>query len=236
MADQLRAPRDEGDRWRAARDGAAATRRSQHADAVVLGEAEPLWPRVIEDLGRGRLDRIYGAPGTPGRPARSTTCGKRRSRGSACSIRRTTTASRSRPRAAARTAASSAPGRDSTGPATARRRSTRSLGEIRAVGEIWERPFLEFADDNLFVDRRWGRELLQRLRPLGARWFAETDISIADDPELVRGPPPVRLLPASDRAGEPLAREPGGDRVNAAGRPAASSTTSTPSARSRTPG
>src|SRR5271157_4371443 len=29
----------------------------EHADAVVLGEAEPLWPRVIEDLGLGRLDR-----------------------------------------------------------------------------------------------------------------------------------------------------------------------------------
>ena len=60
------------------------------------------------------------------------------------------------------------------------------LGEIRAVGEIWDRPFLEFADDNLFVDRRWGRELLERLRPLGVRWFAETDISIADDPDLVQ--------------------------------------------------
>ena len=54
------------------------------------------------------------------------------------------------------------------------------------MGEIWDRPFLEFADDNLFVDRRWGRELLERLRPLGVRWFAETDISIADDPDLVQ--------------------------------------------------
>ena len=60
------------------------------------------------------------------------------------------------------------------------------LGEIRAVGEIWDRPFLEFADNNLFVDRRWGRELLERLCPLGVRWFAETDISIADAPDIVQ--------------------------------------------------
>ena len=30
-----------------------------HADAVVLGEAEPLWPGVVEDLRASRLNRIY---------------------------------------------------------------------------------------------------------------------------------------------------------------------------------
>ncbi len=31
----------------------------QHADAVVVGEAEEVWPDLIEDLKRGRMSRIY---------------------------------------------------------------------------------------------------------------------------------------------------------------------------------
>ena len=60
------------------------------------------------------------------------------------------------------------------------------IAEIQAVCNIWQRPFIEFADDNLFVDPRWGRELLHAIEPLSVRWFAETDISIADDPGLLR--------------------------------------------------
>ena len=33
-----------------------------HVDAVVAGEAERVWPRVVEDALRGRLERIYRAP------------------------------------------------------------------------------------------------------------------------------------------------------------------------------
>jgi radical SAM superfamily enzyme YgiQ (UPF0313 family) len=34
---------------------------SQHADAVALGEAEGVWPRVLEDFKRGALQRFYKA-------------------------------------------------------------------------------------------------------------------------------------------------------------------------------
>ena len=46
-------------------------------------------------------------------------------------------------------------------------------------------PFIEFADDNTFVDKTWGKELCRQLAPLGVHWFTETDISVADDPELL---------------------------------------------------
>ncbi len=151
----------------------------EHADAVVLGEAEPLWPRVIEDLVLGRLERIY------------------RSNGAMYDLRQAPIprfglldpenynripiqTSRGCPHCCEFCAGSRL-----FGPGYRQKTVDQVLGEIRAVGEIWERPFLEFADDNLFVDRRWGRELLERLRPVGARWFAETDISIADDPDLL---------------------------------------------------
>ena len=48
-----------------------------------------------------------------------------------------------------------------------------------------ERRFIEFADDNTFVDKAWGKELCRRVAPLRLKWFTETDISVADDPELL---------------------------------------------------
>src|SRR5262245_7807104 len=35
----------------------------QHADAVVAGEAEQVWPQVLEDLAAGRSRGIYRAAG-----------------------------------------------------------------------------------------------------------------------------------------------------------------------------
>lgn len=54
-----------------------------------------------------------------------------------------------------------------------------------AVMSLRHHPFIEFADDNTFVDKAWGRELCRRLAPLGLKWFTETDVSVADDPELL---------------------------------------------------
>ena len=38
---------------------------AEHFDAVVIGEAEGLWPRVLEDIERGRLARFYRAAELP---------------------------------------------------------------------------------------------------------------------------------------------------------------------------
>jgi radical SAM superfamily enzyme YgiQ (UPF0313 family) len=50
---------------------------------------------------------------------------------------------------------------------------------------VRRRPFIEFADDNTFVDKEWGKELCRQLIPLHLKWFTETDITVADDPELL---------------------------------------------------
>lgn len=36
-----------------------------HVDSVVIGEAEPVWPQVVEDLVRGRLKKAYRSPFAP---------------------------------------------------------------------------------------------------------------------------------------------------------------------------
>ena len=57
--------------------------------------------------------------------------------------------------------------------------------DIRAIQAVREHPFIEFADDNTFVDKHWGKELCRALAPLHLHWFTETDISVADDPDLL---------------------------------------------------
>ncbi len=59
------------------------------------------------------------------------------------------------------------------------------IRDIEAVRQLREHPFLEFADDNTFVDKRWGKELCRQLAPLHLKWFTETDISVAEDEELL---------------------------------------------------
>jgi len=59
------------------------------------------------------------------------------------------------------------------------------LEEIQAIKRIWDRPFIEFADDNTFVDFRRSKELLRALIKEKVRWFTETDISVARDSELL---------------------------------------------------
>ncbi|HVU32956.1 MAG TPA: radical SAM protein [Opitutaceae bacterium] len=57
--------------------------------------------------------------------------------------------------------------------------------DIEAVERLHPQAFIEFADDNTFVDKSWGRELCRALIPLRVHWFTETDLSLADDPGLL---------------------------------------------------
>jgi radical SAM superfamily enzyme YgiQ (UPF0313 family) len=57
--------------------------------------------------------------------------------------------------------------------------------DIGAIRQVREHPFIEFADDNTFVDKRWGKELCGALAPLRLKWFTETDISVAEDEDLL---------------------------------------------------
>lgn len=57
--------------------------------------------------------------------------------------------------------------------------------EVRAIKRIWGRPFIEFADDNSFANKRASKRLLRALAPENIRWFAEVDLSVAEDTELL---------------------------------------------------
>jgi radical SAM superfamily enzyme YgiQ (UPF0313 family) len=60
------------------------------------------------------------------------------------------------------------------------------MAEIDRILEIWPHPFIEFADDNSFVDKAYWKNLLPALADRRLHWFAESDISLAEDDDLLR--------------------------------------------------
>jgi radical SAM superfamily enzyme YgiQ (UPF0313 family) len=150
-----------------------------HADAIVIGEAEGVWPRVVDDLRRGRLRQVYDARGescdlgaTPAPRFDLLDIGRYN--------RLTVQTQRGCPFSCAFCASSIR-----LAPAYKVKPVERVIAEIRAIKDIWPAPFIEFADDNTFASKAHGKRLMRALAPEKVRWFTETDISVADDDELL---------------------------------------------------
>ncbi len=60
------------------------------------------------------------------------------------------------------------------------------IDELNAIHAIWPDARINFADDNLLVDRSFSKELFRELKKLNFRWFAQSDISIANDEEFLK--------------------------------------------------
>ena len=153
---------------------------AEHADSIVLDGAEGVWPQLVDDFRRGQMQRryrglrkdVFKEPNyvvprfdlLEGRPYNRITV--QTSRGCplncefcAASIR-ITSAFQQKP-------------------------VDKVVAEIRAALEVSDHAFFEFADDNTFINKKWGKELLKAISPLGITWFTETDISVAEDDELL---------------------------------------------------
>lgn len=150
-----------------------------HADAVVVGEGELVWPEVLRDYAAGRLQRLYRSP-SPGfdlahapMPAFELLDLERYNR-------LTVQTTRGCPFRCEFCAASIR-----ISPRYKIKPVAKVMEEIDRIRELWPRPFIEFADDNTFVNKKAGRELARALIPRGVRWFTETDISVAEDSELL---------------------------------------------------
>lgn len=152
-----------------------------HADAIVVGGAEGAWPRLVTDAERDRLARVYeGArervfePGLYATPRFDLLQGRAYNR-------ITVQTSRGCPRACEFCAASlRITTRFNPKPVD------RVIAEIRAARRHVAEPFFELADDNSFANRFWAKEFLTSIQDLDLRWFTETDLSIADDDELLK--------------------------------------------------
>lgn len=57
--------------------------------------------------------------------------------------------------------------------------------EIEFIKSVRINPRISFADDNMFVNKNYSKSLLEKILPLNIRWFAQTDVSVAEDMELL---------------------------------------------------
>lgn len=153
---------------------------AEHADSIVLYGAEGAWPQLVQDFRKGRLKpryiglqaNVFQEPNyakprfdlLQGRPYNRITV--QTSRG--CPLRcefcaaslRITSKFQQKP-------------------------VDKVVEEIRAALAITRHPFFEMADDNTFINKTWGKEFLRAIIPLNISWFTETDVSVADDDELL---------------------------------------------------
>jgi len=152
---------------------------ASHADAIAIGEGESVWPEVLDDLSRGALKPVYDARQRPfdldaaPMPAFEMLDIRRYNR-------ITVQTSRGCPLKCSFCASSI-----QLTPKYKQKPAEKVLAEIDRIRQLWRNPFIELADDNSFVNKRYWRALLPQLAKRRIRWFTETDLSIADDDVLL---------------------------------------------------
>lgn len=151
-----------------------------HADYVAVGEGEHVWPQIVEAAERNATPRTFASRDTApvdvsrlpiprydllhDRPYNRFTVQTSRGCPWRCDFCASTVMLSERYR---------------------KRPVEDVVGDILAIRRLRPNAFIEFADDNTFVDKAWGKELCRALAPLGVKWFTETDLSVADDEELL---------------------------------------------------
>lgn len=151
----------------------------QHADSIIIGEGEPSWPQLIADFQEAKMQRIYDSRNVSFDladapmpryelldPDQYNRLPVQTQRG--CPFRCEFCAGSIR-----------------MSPVYKLKPVENVIDEIRRIKEVWPKPFIEFADDNSFANKRHSKKLLRALIKENVRWFTETDLSIAEDDELL---------------------------------------------------
>lgn len=146
----------------------------QHADSVFLGDAEGLWPNVIEDVRSNKLKPAYKSePGIPHQnvlPRRDIFKGKGylpitlMQYGRGCRFSCNFCA---------------------TSVYFEQKQYKRDINEIIREIEAQERKHIFFVDDNITSDFQAAKKLFRALIPLKIRWVSQSSIDITHDLELM---------------------------------------------------
>src|SRR5215472_15491433 len=148
---------------------------AEYAESIVIGEAEGLWPEVIDDFRNGRLQNVYRQPKRPPltglRPDRSIFAGKRYlpvgliEAGRGCHFRCEFCAVQSY-----------------FSNTQTRRPVDENIEEIRRI----KKPLIFFVDDNITSNMDQAKEFFRALIPLKIRWVSQASINAAHDEEFLR--------------------------------------------------
>jgi radical SAM superfamily enzyme YgiQ (UPF0313 family) len=149
----------------------------QHADAVVVGEGDAVWPRLLEDAADNRLRPCYQAEA----PVDLATLPPPRMELLSQPDRYLTTkivrATRGCPNFCTFC---------TVGAANSRTYRIRPVQDV--VAEISAHPGrnMFFLDDNLGGDPGWAKALFAAIKPLGVTWYAAVSINALEDPSFIR--------------------------------------------------
>lgn len=147
----------------------------QFADAVVVGDAEGVWPQVLRDARRGQLQPIYRQAQFPALdgfvPDRSIFAGKRYAPAALVQYGR-----------GCRFACEFCSIHAFYGKNLRQRPVAQVVDEIERTGKR----HIFLVDDNIFVDVPRAKELFRALIPLNIRWSCQISIDVARDRELMR--------------------------------------------------
>jgi radical SAM superfamily enzyme YgiQ (UPF0313 family) len=152
----------------------------EHSDAVVMGEAEGIWPRLVTDAAAGQMQRIYRSDrmtdlkGLP-KPRRDLLSRSKYQGGTRIPVGVET--SRGCPYDCEFCC---------IGQTLGHQYRVRPVQEVIAEIEAIDSPHLFFCDDALGLNRNVAKELFTELIPLRRRWLAQGTVSLAEDPELLR--------------------------------------------------
>ena len=153
----------------------------RHADAVVTGEAEEIWPTVVADADAGRLEPIYRSDEfsdfeRPLLPRRDLIDAKRYWSAN------TVQTARGCPHHCNFCSVTTFNGRK------VRMRAVDSvLEEIATLsrGNMMRKKVVPFIDDNIAASPKRAKELFKQLIPMKILWGSQASITIANDEELV---------------------------------------------------
>ena len=151
-----------------------------HCTSVVIGEGEPLWPLVLRDFENASLKPFYRHPAPGAFDLQDAPMPRFDLLDPEKYNRITVQTSRGCPHKCEFCASSIL-----LTPRYKLKPVEKVIAEIREIKRIWPRPFIEFADDNSFVNVRHYKGLLRALQKENLRWFTEADLNVAKDDELL---------------------------------------------------
>ncbi|MBT1072885.1 B12-binding domain-containing radical SAM protein [Pelotalea chapellei] len=148
-----------------------------HADAVVVGEAEPVMAGLLDDFLAGRLGRIYHAALPTDDLLRVPWARRDILEGKRYLTTQTIQASRGCPYDCDFCTVT---------PYFGNRFRYRDPADILAQIRSFPRKLVVFLDDNLLGDTAKARPILEGMAEMGIRWGSQTSLRFAEDPELLK--------------------------------------------------